>query len=213
MSVLLDGVWIKSIGWMGRRSLIVEFGTIYTDRLHQIYAGRCLIGHTRHVAERRIVFQFNPTSGTPAKLMLAAVSDGEGTVDYGDKFGRLPANRYVLSWSASGYPADADHFEITGSTEPGGEADPENVLKRLHFTGDGDYTWETPYLDGSGQHKFKITPRDNCTPAGNAGTATEVTVYSLLPPPDVAFRDDGSRFLLTEDAGEVSIEFEYGGTA
>ncbi|QDT84573.1 hypothetical protein MalM14_22330 [Gimesia chilikensis] len=213
VSVLLDGVWIKSIGWAGRRSLAVEFGTIYTDRVHQLYAGRCLIGHTRQLAERRILCQYNPTTGTPATLMLAAVSDGEGAVDYGDKFGRLPANRYVLSWTASSYPADADHFEITGSTEPGGEVDPENVLERLHFTGNGAYTWETPYLDGSGYHKFKITPRDQCEPDGNAGTATEVTVYSLLPPDDVAFREDGSRFLLTEDSGEVTIDFSYGGGA
>ena len=158
MSVLLDGVWIKSIGWAGRRSLMVEFGTIYENRLHQLYAGRCLVGHTRRISERRIIFQFNPTTGTPATLMLAAVSDGEGSVEYGDRFGRLPANRYVLRWSASSYPADADHFEITGSTEPGGEVDPENVLKRLQFVGDGVYEWETPYLDGSGQHKFRITP-------------------------------------------------------
>lgn len=211
MSVLLDGVWIKSIGWASRRALMVEFGTIYTDRLHQLYAGRCLVGHTRSIAERRIVFQFNPTTGTPATLMLAAVSDGEGSVDYGDQFGRLPANRYVLRWSASSYPADADHFEITGSTEPGGEVDPENVLKRLHFVGDGDYEWETPYLDGSGQHKFKITPRDDSEPAGNAGTATEVTVYSLLPPDDVAFNADGSRFSLAEESGVVTVDFAYGG--
>lgn len=211
MSVLLDGVWIKSVGWVGRRALMVEFGTIYADRLHQVYVGRCLLGHTRAIAERRIVFQFNPTTGTPATLMLAAVSDGKGAVDYGDRFGRLPANRYVLRWSASGYPADADHFEITGSTEPGGEVKSEPVLKRIPFVGDGDYTWETPYLDGSGQHKFKITPRDDSEPAGNAGTATEVTVFSLLPPDDVAFNEDGSRFSLAEAAGEVTIDFNYGG--
>lgn len=211
MTVLLDGVKITKVGWAGRRALAVEFSTNYTDRLHQLYAGRCLIGSTRQIAERRIVAQLNPTTGTPATLMLAAVSDGEGAVDYGHTFGRLPANRYLLSWSAASYPADADHFEITGSTEPGGEVDPENVLERVHYVGDGDYTWLSPYLDGSGQHKFKITPRDNRQPAGNAGTATEITVNSLLPPDDVAFQDDGSRFLLTEDTGVVTVDFSYGG--
>lgn len=212
MSVLLDGMKITKVGWAGRRALAIEFETIYTDRLHQLYAGRCLIGHTRRIAERRITAQFNPESGTPATLMLAAVSDGEGLVDYGYAFGRLPANRYVLSWSASGYPADADHFEITGSAEPGGEVVADPVLKRLHFVGDGNYTWETPYLDGSGQHKFKITPRDACEPAGNAGTATEVTVNSLLPPDDIAFNSDGSRFSLAEESGVVTLDFAYGGS-
>lgn len=212
MTVLLDGVRITGVGWSGRRALLVEFETIYTDRLHQLYAGRCLVGATRTIAERRILFQLNPTTGTPVTLMLAAVPDGEGSIDYGHLFGRLPANRYVLSWTAAGYPADADHFEITASTEPGGEVDPENVLKRLHFVGDGDYTWETPYLDGSGQHKFRITPRDDCEPAGNAGTATEITVYSLLPPDDVAFNADGSRFSLAEAGGVVTLDFAYGGS-
>ncbi|QDT95557.1 hypothetical protein [Gimesia aquarii] len=211
MSVLLDGVRITKLGWAGQRALAVEFQTIYPDRLHQLYAGRCLVGHTSQLSERRIIFQFNQTVGTPVTLNLAAVPDGEGSVEYGHLFGRLPANRFKLEWSAVGYPADADHFEIAASTEPGGEVDPEIVLQRLPYVGDGDYEWLTPYLDGSGQHKFRITPRDDSEPAGNAGPATEITVNSLLPPDDVAFNPDGSRFGLSEEAGVVTVDFSYGG--
>lgn len=205
----LGGHQILRAGWAGPSAVYVDFATTHTTGfLWQLYANRSLIGVTEGFADRRIIGQLVP-SAIGAPLTLVRVPAGNVYISYGADLPKRPWNRFAITWDAASYPADAHHFDITGSSEAGGDIDPENVLARIPFTGDGSYRFDVPALEAGGTWKFGVTPRDNAVPLGNAGTTTEITVVANVPPPDVETDEDGNRFTLTADGGVVTAAFEY----
>lgn len=207
----LGGMTIVKAGWLGQRSVFVEFVSQYTTGwLWQLYANRTLIGRTSSPRERRVVGQL-VDADVPAPLTLIRVDTANALTNYGASLPNVPWNRFALEWSASAYPSDAHHFEVTGSSEAGGAVDTTNVLANVPFAGNGPYRFVLPPITAPGDWSFAITPRDDAMPAGNAGTVEEVTITAAVPPPDLAFDADGNRFTLSAEAGVVTAAFEYVG--
>lgn len=211
MAAYLGGMTIVKAGWLGQRSLFVEFVSDYTSGwLWQLYANRTLIGRTSSPRERRVVGQLLDAA-VPAPLTLLRVDSANALTDYGASLPAQPWNRFALEWTAAGYPSDAHHFEVTGSLEAGEAVDADNVLANIPFTGNGPYRFVLPPLASAGDWSFAITPRDDALPAGNAGTVEEVTITAAVPPPDLPFDDEGDRFTLSAEAGVVTAAFSYVG--
>lgn len=210
MAFFLGGMRIVNSGWMGYRAVFVDFVSSHRSGfVFQLYANRTMIGRTTLATERRIIGQL-VDEDSPAPLTLIRVDSGNALTDYGPQIPQRPWNRFNLQWSASSFPADAACFEITGSTEADGAIDPENVIARVPFNGDGAYQYALPPIARSGDWQYAVTPRDNSMPLGNAGTSQTVTVAAVVPPPDVVMDQDGKRFTLTADEGVITAEFVYG---
>lgn len=206
----LGGMTITKTGWLGPQAVFVDFVSTYTTGwLWQLYANRSLIGHTVAPTERRVVGQLQP-SDSPAPLTLVRVDPANARTNYGASLPALPWNRYALQWSAASYPADADHFEITGATVAGGAVDSENVIGNVPCIGDGAYQFVLPPFRTAGTWTFSITPRDDASPSGNAGTASTVAIAVAVPPPDLEFQADGNRFTASIAAGVLTVGFSYG---
>lgn len=205
----LGGQTIVAAGWVGPRAVYVDFVSEYTSGWHwQLYAGRTLIGVTAASTSRQVVGQL-VVDDAPAPLTLVRVDAANRTTNYGDLIPRQPWNRYALAWTASSYPADADHFQITGSPAAGEAVSDDNVIARVPFRGDGDYRFALPPLATAGEWDFRITPRDNALPSGNAGTPTDVSITAEIPPADLPLDDGGNRFTLAVEAGDLVAAFSY----
>lgn len=204
----LGGHKILRIAWDGQHALGVEFSSVYTDRYYQLYVGRHLAGVTRSVGDRRVVGQAEPNL-IPAPVLLLAVELSERNTDFGADLPERPWNQYRLDWSATSYPADAAWFDITGSRNAGEASDPTNLLARIPYVGDLAYRFDLPPLAAGGEWEYTLTPRDDALPEGNAGTADSVTIDARVYPPDVAPRDDGTRFAIAASGGVLTATFEY----
>jgi hypothetical protein len=210
MTNYLGGQTIVAAGWLGPQSVYVDFDSDYTTGWQwQLYANRTLIGITRLTTDRRIVGQL-VTSGVPAPLTLLRVPSADVMTDFGATIPSGAWNRYLLSWTASSSDADLDHWDITAGAAPGDEPDPANVIARVPYYGDRDYSFVLPGLSQPGTWKFAVTPRDNAKPLGNAGTPVVVTIVAAVPPPDLAFSGD-ARFTAAVAAGVLTASFAYGG--
>jgi len=206
----LGGMTIVGVGWAGPHAVYVDFASDYVTDWHwQLYANRTLIGISDDPSDRRVIGQLR-AAAAPAPLTLVRVSSDSRQTDYGAELPSQAWNQYTLAWAASGYPSDADHFEITGSTEPGGSVDADNVLGRVPFGGNRSYQFPLEPFDMGGIWTFRITPRDNALPSGNAGTPSDVAITVAVPPADVVMDDDGNRFSLSVAGGELTVGFEYG---
>ena len=207
----LGGQTPIAAGWVGPRAVYVDFTSSITRGWHfQLYAGRKLIGVTSTTTARRVVGQL-VVSDAPAPLTLIRVRSSERTTDFGPQLPRLPWNRFVLVWSAADYPADAHHFRITAAREAGGAVDDTNELALVEYLGDIAYRHALPPLPTAGTWRYRISPRDDARPAGNAGTPTDVTIVAEVPPADFSLDDHGNRFTLTVDAGDLVASFTYPG--
>lgn len=204
----LGGMTPFKTGWLGPRAVFVEFASDLTDSVYQLYAGRKLIGSTISPRERRVSGQLL-VDDAPCPLTVVRVPSANRLTDYGPLLPAQPFNRFALEWAAAGYPADAKCFEITASLVAGDPADPDNVLARVEYIGDRSYRFQLPPLPSGGVWTYRITPRDDALPSGNAGTATDVEVDAVLPPADLEMDDDGNRFSLALSAGELTASFEY----
>lgn len=213
MTNYLGGMTVLGVGWAGPQSVYVDFDSQYlTGWLWQLYVNRQLAGTTRYPTERRIMAGLVP-SGVPAVITLLRVPAAEILTDFGSEIPSGPFNRYKLTWSESGADADLDHWDVTMGTEAGGDPDPDTIVGRVPFYGDGSYQFVLPPIDDPGPWKYAVTPRDNATPYGNAGTPVGVEIPFATPPRDVQIQSDGSRFTATIAAGVLSVEFAYGGAA
>lgn len=211
MSFYLGGHTITAAGWDGPRAVFVTFVSDYLAGWHwQLYAGRTLIGATHSPTARRVVGQVL-ADDAPATLTLIRVDAANRLTDYGASLPDVPTHRFALEWTATGYPADASHWDLTGNTAAGGDVDDANLIARIEYRGDFGYRFELPPLPTAGEWKYRLTPRDNALPSGNAGTAANITIDAELPPPDFALQSDGNRFTLTVDegAGELVAGFAY----
>jgi hypothetical protein len=208
----LGGMTIVSAGWLGPQAVYVDFITQYEvgdGWLFQLYANRTLVGATAWQDERRIIGQVLP-SGVPTVLTLLRVDAEQITTDFGSIIPAGPWNRYQLRWSESGGSPDLHHWDITQGADAGDSPDPSNVIGRVPYYGDRDYSFVLPPFETPGTWKYAITPRDDAQPLGNAGTPVEVDVVAAVPPPDVAFEgEDTPRFTASIAGGVLTAAFSW----
>lgn len=208
MSAFLGGFAITFIGWAGPNAVDVRFSTLETGWLYQLYAGRTRIASTQLSTERRLVGQLFPDD-TPTPLTVVRVSVADRLTNFGPRLPAWPWNRFRLAWSASSYPADTRYWDILASPAAGEAVDANNLVGRVLFAGDGDYQFAAPPLASSGEWTYRVTPRDQTFPAGNAGDSEEVAVNALVLPKDVTEDADGNRFSLIAAGGNLVAAFEY----
>jgi len=206
------GTSIIAAGWRGPHELGVQFASSHSGALHQLYAGRTLIGVTGRASERVVSGQLRPEI-TPCPLSVVAVSPALRFTDHGQLLARRPWNRHRLTWTAPGL-TDCDRFVITGADDIETDPDDANWLGSVPYHGTAAaYTFETPAVARSGEWRFGVTPYDTaCGPdalnPGNAGTETVGAVLAQVAPPDVAFVD-GRRFAVAVAAGTAAITISY----
>lgn len=208
MPPYLGGMRITSAEWLGTTALAVRFTSSWgRDYYYQLYAGRSLIGVTSSPLERQVVGQLQPTLW-PQWIQLLAVDPAERDTDYGSDLPPRPYNKARVSFTASGWPADAKVIEVTAGTEPGGAVDPDNVVARELFDTNRVYRMVTEPLPGTGEFSLSVVGRDNRLSGGNVGTATPLTVNVLSQPPDVALDADDRRFSVEISGGVATVTFE-----
>lgn len=196
-------------GWLGPRAVYVDFLSEYTSGwLFQLYAGRRLIGATASPRERRVSGQLL-VEDAPCPLTLLRVRPGLRWRDFSSHLPRLAWNRYVLQWQVDAYPPDAKAFEITSSRIAGEPVDPSHVLALVPYAGNRQYEFPLPPIASSGVWVYRLTPRDDAEPSGNAGDSVDVTIDAVVPPADVRLDDAGQRFSLEVVDGELTATFHY----
>jgi hypothetical protein len=208
MSFFLGGFRIAKMGLVGPQSVYCDIISAFTEGwVYQLYANRKLIGATREPNGRRIVGQL-VGSISPAPLTVVRVENSQFDTDYGQSLPRAPWNRYALYWTVSG-SVGVHHFDIVRGVGPGDPVDDTNVLARVAFAGDGDYSFEPDALP-AGDWNFGIVPRSDSLPSGIAGTSLTSLVTVVLPPDDVAPDPaTGRRFSVASVAGAVAVGIGY----
>lgn len=205
----LGGQTIVGAGWVGPRAVYVDFVSEYTVGWHwQLYAGRTLIGVSTTSASRQVVGQLIADEA-PAPLMLIRVDAANRSTNFGTLLPEAPWHRYRLNWTATSYPADTSHFDVLASPAAGEPVDDSEPVARVSYRGDGDYSFTPAPLPTAGEWNYRIVPRDNALPLGNAGTATDITIEAAMAPPDLPIDTDGNRFTLTVEAGDLVAAFSY----
>lgn len=205
----LGGMTVSAVGWINPMTIYVDFVSQFTDGwLWQLYSNRSLIGCTRIPSERRIVGQI-VAAALPAPLTLVRVDSANILTDYSQYLPARAWNRYRLNWTTSGMSADTDHFDVIEGTEPGGAIDATNILAKVPFQSDGEYTFELPPFEQNGDWEVGIVPRDNAIPLGNAGATSSQAVTVLACPPDVQFDASGKRLTVSIVAGVATVAFTF----
>jgi len=199
---------VVSTGWIGRRDVFVDFVTDRTDRLHQLYAGRHLIGCTSRTTDRRVSGLVPPNWGQ-SPLVLLSVAPVDRLVDFGSVLPQWPTAHYSLRWSASGFPADARRFVIAASPAAGAAVDPGHVVGQVRARGDGDYEFDLPPISECGAWEFSVTPYDDAGDDGNAGDVETVAIVAVIPPEDLVPDADGNRFTAETESGILAVSFTY----
>jgi hypothetical protein len=195
--------------WAVNNAVYVTIDTSYGDSMrYQLYAGRTLIGQTSNTSQTTISGQLNPSPASPPLTVVAVEPDNIGN-DYGPTLPNWPSDRYELEFSTSGSPPDMDHFLITGSDAPGGAVDPNNVILRVQWIGDGPYTVPLPPLGQCGVWQFTVTPYSNAQPTGNPGTGATVSVTAIVPPADLVPDALGNRFEAAMNGSNLDVTFTY----
>lgn len=207
MTASLGRFKIVGMAWVGSMAVAVDVETELTGRHLQLYAGRQLIGVTDTAGQTRVVGQLAPAH-CPHALTVLMVAESERLTNFGPRLPRRPYNQLQLAWQADSFPADAKWFEIAGSTVVDGDVDPDNVVSRVQFLGDGAYQFLLPPVDAPGLWKYRVTPRDDAEPAGNAGTAVDVERRLVPYPPDVV-NDEGQRLTGSVAAGVLTVGFAF----
>lgn len=207
MSALLGGFTITDARWLSPQGLFVRFTSIYSDRYHQMYCGRTLVGVSASFAARTVQGVFQP-SHYPEELQLVAVTADDRDTDFGLSLPPRPYNRVELGFTTSGW-TDAEEIDITAGDVPGGAVDANNLAGRIPFDSNRAYQFTTDPLPGSGTWNFNIQGRDKTLPSGNLGPALAASARIDARPPDVAFKADGSRLAATIAAGALTVGFTY----
>ena len=217
----LGGFKITNVGWAGRSSIYVDFTAEDTDKCFQLYVNRKLVGVTGGVIERRVSGQVWDAHQSAAPINLMRVDSAERFTDFGDDLEREPWNRYVLSFTVpADYAADTHHFEILAASTP--ETEPTEVVANVPYVGPRTYTVDLPgiptiHLDQpvSATERsrwqnwlYRVVPRDNAVPAGNAGDETDITIPALIYPADLVIREsDGNRFGIALAGSALTIAY------
>jgi hypothetical protein len=198
---------ITSITWQGTHALRVTIETEHTDRHIQLYAGRRLIGVTTTIGDLSVVGQLQPAH-CPHAIMVVLVEAADRLTDFGADLPPRPYNQFDLAWSAAAFPADAKWFEITAATAADGAVDPDNIVARVKYIGDGDYAFLLPPINAPGNWPYTVTSRDDAEPQGN-GTPANIDRDALPYPPDVLINDDDTRLAAVVEEGVLTVSFAY----
>lgn len=185
MSVYLHRIAITSTEWVANGSLRVVFASNHS-KIHQVYAGRQLVGVTRTTTERECVCDVDQYA-RPQWMTVVAVDDE--LADYG---GDLPNRAYNVP--VIQIPAQTGVDRIVASIgsqteEVVGLTVAREVVMPPQPTGDLTVT---------------ITPYDDRPAGGNAGTPVEVDLRSESMPPDIYYESE--RFTATTDASGIRIQ-------
>lgn len=208
MIAYMGGFRITDVAWSGSHAIRVTVETDYADRYLQLYAGRRLIGVSESAGELSVTGQLQPAH-CPHALTVLIVEEEDRLTDFGQQLPPRPYNQVDLDWSAASFPDDAKWFEITASTAADGAVDPDNILARVEFIGDGDYSFLADPINAPGDWSYRITSRDDAMPLGNpCDTPAEDTIALLPYPPDVAM-DDGIRLQAAVADGELTVSFAF----
>lgn len=208
MTAFLGGFEITAVRRVGLAAVRVDVATDYTNRLFQLYAGRKLIGVSSTAGVTFVVGQLQ-LAHCPHALTVVMVTDADRLTDFGSQLPPRPFNQFQISWQADSFPADAKWFELAAATAVDGEVDPDNIIARVAYLGDGDYQFTLPPVDEPGAWQYRITPRDDAFPAGNAGTPVTIEKEIYPYPPDVAVDAAGTRLTASVDDGVLTVSFEY----
>ena len=207
----LGGFHLLGVEWIGRNAIELAFqASEYTDKLFQLYAGRQLIGSTDRVTDRTVSGAVPPgTRATP--LSLIVVEPANKNTDYGHLLPWKPYNLYCLSWQNPATIGDLSHFDVVLSVAAGEAYDATNVVARVPYNSQtSTYTLQLPSLSDSGDWVVAVIPRDDALPAGNAGTASQVTISAVVYPLDLAMDANGQRFAVSVSGGALTASFTYG---
>eukprot|EP00913_Durusdinium_trenchii_P028459 g26687.t1 len=139
----------------------------------------------------------------PQPLQMLAVSAANRTTDYGDTLPLRPYNVVRFKFTASSWPSDSKLIELRAGTTPGGAVVDSNVVGKVLYDTDRDYTIDTPPLAGSGTWNFEVVGIDDRPAAGNEGTALAGSKTILAHPPDVQL-SSGSRLSVSAAIGSVT---------
>lgn len=214
MSASLDAI-ITGAVWLSSQALQVSFASHHTDRHHQLYWGRKLVGVTTTTEQRTINGHIVPTS-SPSPLQVVAVTADDIGTDFGQQLPERPYNRFELRWQAADLEADCERFAVFVPSSFGG--DPDSLHQCIEHHGDGTYLSDVPAVDRSGDWTYAVQPIDNAEgdepiTEGNYGEATEITQRAKVYPPDVVLNADGSRFTATAQDGTLTLQWAYGWSA
>lgn len=208
MAKYLGGFEITKTAWLDTHSLGVWFSSTYTDKIHQLYCGRQLVGETDGYTERMVIGTMVPTDW-PEHITLMAVDAADAGTGYGSLLPDRPYNRAKIAAVVSGW-TDAKYIDVTAGTSAGGTVSSSNRIYREMYDTDRTYSMIVPDVDtfrGSGTWNLEVTGRDNKGDAGNLGTAKALTVTVLSYPPDVTLQSDNSRLKVTASSGTATITF------
>lgn len=208
MTAALGGFEINTVEWSGHMSITVTVQTSYADRYFQLYAGRRLIGVSSSIGQTQVVGQLQPAH-CPHCLTIVMCEEGDQLTDWGAFLPTRPFNQFQMGWQADDFPADAKWFELTSCAVADGAVDPDTVVAKVAYQGDGQYSFLFPPITAPGDWTYRVTPRDDAAPAGNAGDPADITEYALPYPPDILQADDGTRLTIVVNAGNTTVDFEY----
>lgn len=208
MSAFLGGFKLLSTHWAGPNAVEVRFDSSLTGWFYQLYAGRTRIASTVLSTERRLIGQLFPDD-TPTPLTIVRVSLADRITNFGPQLPKWPWNRFKLAWTVAGYPADCRYWDILASAAAGQAVDPNNLVGRVLFAGDGSYEFYAPPVAANGQWTYRVLPRDSTFRDGNAGDEDDTTVSALIMPKDVTEDDSGNRFSLAVTGGQLVAAFDY----
>lgn len=216
----LGGFQIVTTGWSGRSAIYVDFQTEATDRLMQLYVNRRLAGVTLSFGETRVIGQVWDAQLSAAAISLMLVDPSESFTDFGDLLETKPWNRYTLSFTIpDGYAADTHHFDILKASHY--DSAPTEIVARVPYVGPRIYTVDLPGIpalpmpqpaDMNARSRwqdwrYRVIPRDDASPFGNAGSITDVTIPALIYPAEFVFLGDGNRFAASPAGNQLTISY------
>lgn len=200
----LGGSKILRWRWVSRRAGEIVFSSIHDDLCHQVYLGRTLSG-IAEIGDRSAVVQAFP-SPWPQPVEIIAVDAELKETDLGYWIASRAWNRVKLSWHADSYPSDAAFFDVTGGAAAGDAVDSDNLIARVPYDTDREYSSVTPPRGGTGTHNFEIAARDS-RGTGNLGPAAAVNVSLLVHPKDVVPDSVGKRLAVSVASGTATVTF------
>jgi hypothetical protein len=200
---------MTSAQWIAPQTLLVRFTSTYTDRFHQLYCGRTLVGVSGSFAARNVQGIF-VASHYPEELQLCAVTADDRHTDFGSALPPRPYNRAQLAFTTSGWgAAGVVGIEIVSGDAPGGAVDEANVITLIPFDVDRQYKYLTDPLEGSGTWNFGVAGRDGTLPQGNRGAELAIACPIIARPPDVAINPDSSRLTESVSGAVLNVGFSY----
>lgn len=211
MTSYLGGTRIVFVSWQGASTIRVDFVSIYSGKLYQLYAGRTLLGETTTTGEKHILATMTPTLW-PEWLQVVAIDPELKGTDLGLQLPPRPYNKARIALDTTGWPDDAKAIEVISGTEPGGAVSTDNVVAhQLVINPDGPYTITTTPIGPSGQWNFEAYGIDDKPTDGNPGEPLELSCDLLTMPRDFDPQDDGTRFAVTADAGVMTLNYNFAG--